>query len=231
MKKPSKALSLLTSLLLAVAVLTGAIAVPILWRGFYYLQIDSLALPARTGYSPALIREAFDEVMDYLVFGGEFGTGQLPYSQEGYAHFADCRFLFRLDFIALAVSLVLVVLILWLCRKNHLRLHHFFGHGVAFWTFLGLVLCLAALGIWAAVDFSSLFTAFHHLAFPDKTNWLFNAATDPIILILPEAFWLRAAALVGGLTLGVSGLLALAEHFLLPHQAPTVFEELTELPR
>ena len=60
MKKGSKLLSALTSLLLAVALVTGAVAVPILWRGFYYGQIEALALPAQTGFSPEIIRGAFD---------------------------------------------------------------------------------------------------------------------------------------------------------------------------
>lgn len=231
MKKPSKLLSALTSLLLAVTVLTGAVAVPILWRGFYDLQISALNLPAATGYSAEVIREAFDEVMNYLVWGAEFGVGQLTYSAEGFAHFADCQFLFRLDFLAFGVSLLAVLLILGLCHGKKLRLHRFCGHGVAFWAFVGSALCLLILGVWAVADFTSLFTALHHLAFPHKVNYSFDPVTDPIILLLPEAFWLRVAALVGGLTLGVSGLLALAEHFLLPRQAPTVFEELTELTR
>ena len=64
---------------------------------------------------------------------------------------------------------------------------------------------LLLLTVWALVDFNSLFSAFHTLFFPGKTNWIFDYRTDQIILILPEAFWARAAALVVGLTLALEG--------------------------
>ena len=53
-----------------------------------------MELESETGYSHEVIKEAFDDVMDYLVFGDEFKTGQLEYSEEGKAHFEDCKKLF-----------------------------------------------------------------------------------------------------------------------------------------
>lgn len=228
MKKPSKFLSLLTSLLLSVALVTGAVAVPILWRGFYYGQIDALDLPAQTGFSPEIIREAFDQVMDYLVFGQPFGTGQLAWSEEGMAHFADCQILFYLDFAALAVSALLLGLIVLLCLSKKVRLHRFLGQGPCFWALLLMLAVLGGFGAWALLDFDSLFTVFHHVCFPGKTNWVFDPRTDQIIRILPEAFWARAAALGAGLALGVGLLLALLERLFRP-KAPTVYEELKTL--
>ena len=118
MKKGSKLLSLLTSVPVALFILTGSLSVPILWRGFYYSQIEALALPARTGFSPEIIREAFDQVMDYLLLDAPFGTGQLKWSPEGMAHFADCRFWFRADLVIFAVTaLLLLVLLVWVLRS------------------------------------------------------------------------------------------------------------------
>ena len=110
--RPSKPLSILLSLALALFFLSVAIAVPILCRPFYYRQIDALDLPEATGWSEQTIRGAYDEVMDYLVCGAPFGTGELRWSESGQAHFADCRTLFRLDFVLLGVSAaVLAVLV------------------------------------------------------------------------------------------------------------------------
>ena len=75
--KPSKSLSILLSVVLAVFFLSAAIAFPILCRPFYYQQIHLLQLTERTGWSEQTIREAYDEVMDYLVFDAPFGTGDL----------------------------------------------------------------------------------------------------------------------------------------------------------
>ena len=86
-----KAVTALAALLLALLILSFSIAVPILFRPFYYIQIDMLDLPERTGWSEETIREAYDEVLDFCVFGKPFGTGQLAWSQSGYSHFADVR--------------------------------------------------------------------------------------------------------------------------------------------
>lgn len=231
MKKGSKLLSALTSLAVAAAILTGALAVPILWRGFYYGQIEALALPARTGFSPDIIREAFDQVMDYLLLNAPFGTGQLKWSPEGMAHFADCKFWFQADLVIFAVTaLFLLILLVWALRSPR------FAGRFAFSPIKGgvilLLVLLLGLGLWGLLDFESLFVAFHTLFFPGKTNWIFDARADQIILILPEDFWARAAALVAGLAFLFSFLLLLGEKLRKRRQPrPTVYEELKALRR
>ena len=231
MKKGSKLLSALTSLAVAAAILTGALAVPILWRGFYYGQIEALALPARTGFSPDIIREAFDQVMDYLLLNAPFGTGQLRWSEAGMAHFADCKFWFQANLVIFAVTaLLLLVLLVWALRSPNFAGRFAFSPikgGVAL-----LLVLLLGLGLWGLVDFESLFVAFHTLFFPGKTNWIFDPRADQIILILPEDFWARAAALVAGLAFLFSFLLLLGEKLRKGRQPrPTVYEELKALRR
>lgn len=232
MKTGSKLLSLLTSLLTAVFLLTGGVAVPILWRGFYYAQIDALRLTYRSSFSAEVIREAFDQVMDYLVKGAPFGTGQLKWSEAGRAHFADCRFLFRLDFLLLGVSAAVLLLIFILTTRGKLRLYRFLDRGPCFWGFAALAALLGAALVWGIVDFDGLFTAFHTLFFPGRTNWVFDWREDQIILILPEAFWVRAAALVGAAALGGGAALSVLESILHRRRRPdTVYEELRQMRR
>lgn len=208
--KPSKLLSILLSLALALFFLSATIAVPILCRPFYYHQIDALSLPETTGWSEETIRGAYDEVMDYLVFGAPFGTGELRWSESGQAHFADCRTLFRLDFVLLGVSAAVLAVLAVLYRRGKLAFHRFCGRSPAFWAAAGLSAVFLLAAVWAVIDFTSLFTAFHHVFFPGKTNWVFDWRTDEIILILPEAFWARTGALVLALCLGGLWLTALA---------------------
>lgn len=230
MKKGSKLLSILSTLLTAAFLLTGAIAVPILWRGFYYWQMDSLRLSYRSGFSPEVIREAFDQVMDFLVKGAPFGTGQLRWSQEGQAHFADCKALFQLDFLILAVCAVALLVLALLRATRKVRLYRFLDKGSCFWALMLLAVALGAILVWGLIDFESLFTAFHTLFFPGKSNWVFDYRVDEIILILPEAFWLRAAALVAGLAFGLGALLAILEEVIHRVTRPkSVYEELRGL--
>ena len=230
MKKPSKLFSILTTAALALFLITGAVAVPILWRGFYYGQIEALSLPARTGFSPEVIREAFDQVMDYLVKGAPFGTGRLLWSESGMAHFADCKALFQLDFRIMEFSAALLLAILLLTLSKKLTLHRFGGRGPCFWAFTVMSGAVLVLGLWGLVDFESLFTVFHTVFFPGKDNWVFDFRLDQIILILPEDFWARAAALVGGLAFGVGALLAVLEEILHRMRTPkSVYEEIRDM--
>ena len=226
MKKGSWPRTIFTALLLAVFLLTAAVAVPLLWRGFYYGQIEPLNLVARSGFSPAVIREAFDQVMDYLVFGKPYGTGQLRSSAEGMAHFADCQFLFRLDFIVAAVTGV-ILLILLIRAFSSPAFRRKFAFSVPLLSLFILGGVLLVLGVWAFVDFTSLFTLFHRIAFPGRSNWMFDYRLDQIILILPEDFWVRVAALVAALALGGAALLAVLHGlFHLKWKPKSVYEEL-----
>ena len=227
MRQGSWPRTIFTALLLTVFLLTASVTVPILWRGFYYSQIEALNLTARSGFSPTVIREAFDQVMDFLVWGQPYGTGQLRSSAEGRAHFADCQFLFRVDFIVAAVTGV-ILLFLLIRALNDPSFRRKFAFSVPLLSLCILGGVLLILGVWAFVDFTSLFTVFHRLAFPGKTNWIFEASTDQIILILPEDFWVRAAALVAGLALGVAALLSALHGLLhLKWKPKSVYDELT----
>ena len=109
----SKITTVVLSIAIALFVLSVAIAVPILYRGLYYSQIEKLDLVSRTGYSEEVIRDAFDEMMDYCTGGGAdsgltFGTGELAWSESGKAHFDDVQKLFSLDFLILEVTAVVI---------------------------------------------------------------------------------------------------------------------------
>lgn len=56
---------------------------------------------------------------------------------------------------------------------------------------------LAALMVWGAVDFDSLFILFHRLAFTNDL-WLLNPETDLLIRLMPTDFFVHYAALIGG---------------------------------
>ena len=199
--RPSKPASVLLSLVLALLVLSFSISVPILFRPFYYVQIDALHLQEQTGWSAEVIREAYDEVLDFCVFGAPFGTGQLAWSESGRSHFADVRGLFLLDFAVLGVTAAAALALLLLHRARGVSFHRFAGRGPAFWAgagTAGVVLVVAGL---AALDFDRAFTVFHAIFFPGKDNWIFDPATDQIILVMPEVFFRNCALLIGGVLL------------------------------
>lgn len=76
-----KLLSLVTAIAVALALLTGAVAVPTLVRPIYYAHITALDLPEKSGMTQEEIIDAYDEVLDYCTgVTDEFSAGILPFS-------------------------------------------------------------------------------------------------------------------------------------------------------
>lgn len=195
--KPSKLLSLFTGVFTALLVLSASIAVPLLCRPFYYAHIEALNLDGYTGLSVEQIREAFNQVMDYcLGLRPDFAAGVLPFSESGASHFADVRGLFLLDLWVAVISLAALVILFIISRRKKLTPAPLLGHGPGFWAAIGLGGLFLIVGGLAATNFERAFVIFHSLFFPGKTNWLFDWRTDPIILLLPEDFFLNCAILI-----------------------------------
>ncbi len=206
MKSPNRLLSALMSLAVALALLTGSIAVPILVRPFYYAQIQPLGLEAASGLSREEIIEAYDEVLDYCTgLKSEFSAGVLPYSESGSSHFADCRTLFILDLRLFAASVAVIVLL------RLLRLPRSGKHGAPFWGAVVTAAALGLIGAAAAADFDRAFTVFHTVLFPGRDNWVFDAAADPVILIMPEAFFRNCAILILAVLTAASAVIIISD--------------------
>lgn len=214
--KPSKLLTVILAVCTAVLLLTAAIAAPILCRPFYYAHIEPLRLCEQTGLTRDEIKTAFDEMMDYCLGAEEFSTGVLRWSEEGKSHFTDVRTLFLLDLRALLISAAALVIVLIISRAAGRCPARLLGRGATFWAGAGLAAVFAVVGALAATDFDRAFTLFHTLFFPGKDNWLFDPATDQIINILPQTFFMNCAILI--LSVLLLGCLALILADLLPRR-------------
>lgn len=199
--KTSKLLSVVLSVLIALVVLTGSVAVPLLCRSFYYAHIGPMGLEGY-GLSRAEIETAYNEMMDFcLGRREEFSAGVLAFSQSGADHFADVRGLFLLDLRVLAAAVVLLAAALVFCRVKKVRPCRLLNRGPGFWAAAGLGVSFLAVGGLAALDFDRAFVIFHSIFFPGKDNWIFDWRTDPIILFLPQDFFRNCAVLILALLL------------------------------
>ena len=209
--KTSKPLSVVLSLLTALAVVTGSIAVPLLCRPFYYAHIGPMGLEGY-GLPREEIERAYDEMMDFCLGRREaFSAGALSFSPSGADHFADVRGLFLLDLRVLKAALVLLLAVLVVCRMTGVRPYPFLGRGPGFWAAAGLGTSFLLVGGLAALDFDRAFVVFHSLFFPGKDNWIFDWRADPIILFLPQDFFRNCALLILGLLLLWCGALIAAD--------------------
>ncbi|MBP3691951.1 MAG: TIGR01906 family membrane protein [Clostridia bacterium] len=177
-------------------IITFSIGLPIYFRPFYYWHIKPLGL-TDSGFTAVQIKTAYNSVLNYLTLPGyEFSVGDMKYTADGAAHFADCKALFSLNAWVLIISAVILAVLLLLRKKGKIS-GFYIGKApatlCASGTAAGIVAVLAAV---VAVDFNGVFRAFHKVFFAGKDNWIFNERKDQIINVLPKEFFANCAILI-----------------------------------
>ena len=196
-KIKDKILTGLLAVAVALLTVTFSIGLPIYFRPFYYMQIEALDIPQRTGLSYGEVKDSYDELLDFLTLPGrEFSTGAFPHSESGKSHFEDCKVLFDLNAAVLIISLVAIVLLSVLVRRGVFRLWRPFGLHFSFSSGVYTIGLFAILALLVSANFDLAFEVFHAVLFPGKTNWIFDARTDPIIRAMPQAFFMNCAILI-----------------------------------
>lgn len=196
--------SVLFAFALLLLILSFSIALPIYFRPFYYLHINSFSPVEMQGFTAAEIKEAYNGLLDYLTTPGkEFSLGAFPYSDRGASHFKDCKFLFLLDTFVLIISgaTTAIMLVFKKLRGWQFRIGKF---SASLYSAIAAVALPIIVGVLAAIDFEKAFKIFHKLFFPGKTNWYFHPQLDPIINVLPVRFFMNCAILIGASILIIS---------------------------
>ena len=209
------ALTVVFIIAVALLIITCSIGVPIYFRFLYYIQIKTLGMEKATGWDYATIKGAYDDVLNYLTLPGrQFGTGKLKWSEDGAAHFADCKVLFDLNFWVMLVSAAITATLAILHRFNVITVLRPFGHRAYFLAAIIAVVLPVVVGIACAIDFDKAFEVFHTVFFPGKTNWMFDPRTDQIIDVMPEQFFMNCAIIIGVTLVAIASSLVTADIIL-----------------
>lgn len=153
----------------------------------YPQEISWLNLTNSVHLQPQTIQHNFNDLMDYLTnpLNQALEMPDFPSSASGIHHFAVVKGLFHL---AQGVALVTLPIfyLFWkqVIQKGFLSLYR---RGIL--IMLSLPLVLGLFGV--LVGFEQFFTLFHQILFVGDDTWLFDPAFDPVILILPEDFFLH----------------------------------------
>lgn len=198
----NKLLTVVLSVFLIILVITFSIGLPIYFRPFYYMQIESLGVEADTWHTKEEIKEAYDLLLDYLTIPNrEFSTGVFQYSESGKSHFEDCKRLFNLNLTLFIISLIVVITIYILHKKKKITICRPCGYNFMLACGVGALIFFVFLIGLCSIDFDTAFLVFHRIFFPGKDNFYFDPYTDGIILILPLKFFERCAILIGSVIL------------------------------
>lgn len=155
---------------------------------YYELQISE---GVDAGVSQTEMRELDLLLADYLAGDASaldkteaFGDREKAHMTDVYEIFDDMRKLRRVFFIFGCLFMAAAVMTYGLDAKCA-----WLGAAAGAALFF---LPLAVWAIWAAADFSSAFTAMHHLLF-DNDLWLLDPRTDLMIRMLPQRFFVAIA--------------------------------------
>ena len=127
-----------------------------------------------------------------------FGRLQPVFNERELVHMEDCAKLFELArTVKQAAKIIgpLMLIIGFVLLKDRRRISLAVCLGP-----LGIVVPLAALAAWAAVDFNAAFNFFHEMLFTNDL-WLLNPATDLLIRICPQSMFMNMGIRIGVMSL------------------------------
>ncbi len=184
------------SVLLIVALLIISIEMFALNTDFFESEYKKLGTAHSIGLSEQDLSAVTQKLIGYTTdaepnldmqanIGGEM---QEVFGQREKDHMVDVKALYLgardIRTICLIGAVVLIAAAFALTRKRTLRIlcKSFLYVSGAF------VVIVGALGVYAAVDFTSFWVSFHHLFFSNDL-WLLDPATDVLIMMVPEQFF------------------------------------------
>lgn len=154
---------------------------------FYPIEVDFLKITKVVFMTKKSILYNFNGLMDYLTnpLVKSLKFASFSASKAGLAHFADVKGLFHLTQALFILSSLPALPFLYKnIKAKTLGLYsRFLGMAII----LPLAIALMAL----LMGFDNFFVLFHHILFAGKDNWSFDPLTDPVIWILPEAFFMH----------------------------------------
>lgn len=158
--------------------LTIFLAIPLFFGEIFWYQLTDLV-----HMTAGKIWHNFLILMNYLInpLETKLSMPDFPSSASGLHHFAEVKNLFMLVFF---LTIILIPFIIRFIKEN---LSLVFHNGLRV-----VMLFPLAIGVIAwLIGFDQFFVAFHEVLFRDN-SWLFDPATDSIISVLPEQFFMHS---------------------------------------
>lgn len=190
MKKIFSPLNILLAFVLVLFIISAAVVITLNFRPLYYWDIDLLNIMESSGYSREEIVQNYNVLIDYnSIFGPkELNFPTLAMSETGRIHFEEVKNVFIFfEITAMITGIFSLAGILYRhYRKNagYLLLAGILTVGIP-----------AVLAVLIALNWDRVFVLFHKIVF-NNDYWIFDAATDPVITILPDTFFMHCALLI-----------------------------------
>ena len=172
-------------------------------RWLYQFGFSKYDVSQVTGLAPSELEKTAEGLIQYFNSSEEYinltvikdGQPLTLFKEREVGHLKDVKELFQLNYRVLIGTgiyalIFLGVSLFWWREKRRLGWGLLGGGGLT-------LLIMAILGIIIAIDFDWFFLQFHLLSFANDL-WQLNPATDYLIMLFPQGFWLDAALFVAG---------------------------------
>lgn len=176
--------------ILTLFIITLAITFTVFFKQLYYFDIDYLNIAEISGISKDIIKNNYDILIQYqsIFYRGALNFKDFAMSTTGRIHFEEVKRIFdMIQLICLGSGLISLIMIYHNIKNKeyrYLRLSSIFS-----------IVIPSILGFLASLDFNQAFIIFHKLFFRND-YWIFDSSSDPIITILPEAFFMHCFIMI-----------------------------------
>jgi integral membrane protein (TIGR01906 family) len=160
-------------------------------RPLYYACANAFDVEAASGLSTEDIRINYETLIKYnsVFFTGGLEFPTLPMSESARVHFEDVKRIFVCFQIVFFVSAALGAIFAWIKLKRRQTAFLIRGGQAS----LAVIVIIALLPVIFGWD--RFFVGFHELLFSND-YWIFDPTTDPILLILPEEYFLACVVAI-----------------------------------
>lgn len=178
----------LYALIISLFIISGAVVFTVFFKPLYYFDIDFLNIDSFVGMSKDIIKHNYNILIDYqsIFYRGDLLLPDFIMSETGRIHFVEVKRIFEVIQVLFIVTGLASLFIL--IKQKHEIIY----------LKLASILTIAIpsiIGLLASIDFDIAFVVFHKIFFRND-YWIFDYRTDPVIMILPQDFFMHCFIMI-----------------------------------
>ena len=176
------------ALIISLFIISGAVVFTVFFKPLYYFDIDFLNIDSFVGMSKDIIKHNYNILIDYqsIFYRGDLLLPDFIMSETGRIHFVEVKRIFEVIQVLFIVTGLASLFIL--IKQKHEIIY----------LKLASILTIAIpsiIGLLASIDFDIAFIVFHKIFFRND-YWIFDYRTDPVIMILPQDFFMHCFIMI-----------------------------------
>ena len=204
-----KARNLFLAFILMVTIICLAVTFTVFFKGLYYFDIHYLHIDEMTNLTTEQIRHNYDVLIQYqsIFYQGDLVLPDFVMSASGAHHFAEVKTIFEIVQVLTVIGLIISIPV---------TIYKFKTKDFIYFKYVSIVTVVVpvVIGLLASIDFSKAFVIFHQIMF-NNNDWIFDPRYDPVIMILPQAYFMHCFLLIILIVILLSGLYYASYRYLL----------------